>query len=173
MEINMTQLFASLSNLTWKAECLVQAEFKNFKKQPKITNIFSWMNDYQNLKLNSGLRQTDRASLIRQKVVAYLYWWSETTMILVITTSIKLAILKMSKTRSNETTIKENTAMMMWTKLVMIERRRRTSKKSSSADWIKKTERRLVWRKKMFLFCANFILVLLETLISSPYFEAQ
>ena len=64
------------------------------------------MNDYQSLKLNLGLMQIDMASLLRQKIVPYLYWWSDTTIILAITTSIKLAILKMSKTRSNEKTKK-------------------------------------------------------------------
>ena len=91
-----------------------------------IKNLFSWMNDYQSLKLNLGLRQIDRASLLRQKIVPYLYWWSETTVILAITTSIKLAILKMSKTRSNEKTKKGNTASMMTTKLMMTERSHRT-----------------------------------------------
>ena len=43
-----------------------KTKVENWKKTAWITNLFSWLNDYQSLKLQSGLRQIDRASSLRQ-----------------------------------------------------------------------------------------------------------
>ena len=43
-----------------------KTKVENWKKTAWTTNLFSWLNDYQSLKLQSGLRQIDRASSLRQ-----------------------------------------------------------------------------------------------------------